>query len=555
MTEPSATRTARESAPFPHTKSYQRLQQLAERDRDVRVAEELQSNTERPRLYQASAAGWLLDYSRNLITDDSREALLALAAESGLEEAREGLFDGRTLNQSEGRAVLHTLLRASTTSSHLQAELDAVTACRAKMAEWVQRVHSGDHRGFDNKPIRHVVNIGIGGSDLGPRLVVEALRPYHADGIQVHFCANVDPAEFRQTVQSLDPAQTLFIVCSKTLRTEETLYNARLARQWILDAGASEALLERHFLAVSTNLAGAQELGIPPQNILPMWDWVGGRYSLWSAIGWSIAFAVGNRNFEALLAGARAMDEHFRTAATQDNLPIWLSLLEIWYVNILGCQASAVLPYYHDLHRLPSFLQQLSMESNGKRVNHSGKPLGYATAPVLWGAEGTNGQHSFHQLLHQGSLTCPVDFILPLGTAGDDDTEGRQRLVANCLSQARALMMGRDEASARQSLLDRGLPSDEAEELAPHLVIPGNRPCNMLVCDRFSPETLGALLALYEHKTFCSGHIWQVNSFDQWGVELGKEIGTSIYSAICAGDTQGFDPSTNTLLGRVGNDG
>ena len=365
----------------------------------------------------------------------------------------------------------------------------------------------------------------------------------------------MDPDDLEATLAELQPGSTLFIVCSKTLRTEETLHNAQAARRWLMGAGVPEPALGQHFLAVSTNLDGARELGIPESNILPMWDWVGGRYSLWSAIGWSVAFAVGADRFRELLAGAAAMDAHFRTADPARNMPLWLSLLEIWYVNFMGAQTHAVIPYHQDLARLPAYLQQLSMESNGKSVNRRGETLSYATAPVLWGDVGTNGQHSFHQLLHQGTVLCPVDFLLVTGMPAEGDQDGKRRLQANGLAQARALLAGRDESASMRSLRERGIESAGAEELAPHLVIPGNRPSSTLSCRQLTPANLGALLALYEHKTFCSGHIWQINSFDQWGVELGKAISADIYDVLCGkGDTAWMDNSTLASLEFVKDD-
>lgn len=541
-------------AEFPYPELAQRLTELARRDTEGRIEALMTADSSRLTDFSCSAAGWHLDFSRHLLSRDAREALLALALKSGLLEAREGLFDGRLLNHTEQRAVLHTLLRAQQAPPGLEEEYGDVQDCLDRMAQWVERVHSGSHRGSGGRRITDIVNLGIGGSDLGPRMVVEALRPYGVPNCQVHFVANVDPDDLAATLEGLDPGSTLFIVCSKTLRTEETLHNAQAARRWLLEAGTDETDLEKHFLAVSTNLEAARELGIPAANILPMWDWVGGRYSLWSAIGWSIAFAVGVDRFRALLTGASAMDEHFRGAAAEHNMPLWLSLLEIWYVNFLGAQNHAVIPYHQDLARLPAFLQQLSMESNGKSVNHRGEPVAYATAPVLWGDVGTNGQHSFHQLLHQGTVLCPIDFLLIQGVQGTADDDGKRRLLANGLAQTRALLVGRDEAASRQSLLERGVEADRAESLAPHLVIPGNRPSSTLSCDRLTPESLGALLALYEHKTFCSGHIWQINSFDQWGVELGKAISADIYGVLAgSGDPDWMDSSTRRQLASIRN--
>jgi glucose-6-phosphate isomerase len=421
------------------------------------------------------------------------------------------------------------------------------------MAAWVDRIHSGSHRGHGGDRITDIVNLGIGGSDLGPRMVVDALRPYRLEHCRCHFVANVDPDDMEASLTGLHPGSTLFIVCSKTLRTEETLHNAKAARRWLLEAGVPEASLGQHFLAVSTNLDAARELGIPSSNILPMWDWVGGRFSLWSAIGWSIAFAVGAEGFRELLAGAAAMDEHFRTAPPEHNMPLWLSLLEIWYVNFMGAQSHAVIPYHQDLARLPAYLQQLSMESNGKSINHRGEPLGYATAPILWGDVGTNGQHSFHQLLHQGTVLCPVDFLLITGMQPGADREGKRRLLANGLAQARALLAGRDESASMQSLRERGMEDARAAELAPHLMIPGNRPSSTLSSRRLTPASLGALVALYEHKTFSSGYIWQINSFDQWGVELGKAISKDLYGALTGGVAEGLDSSTLSALEAIKN--
>ncbi len=543
------------TAQFPHPAIADQLASLAQRDRSLSIVSQLEEDPNRVERFGVQAAGWRLDFSRHLLQDDSAQSLLKLAGASGVLEDRAALFEGTPLNHTEQRPVLHSLLRAQSAPAGLEQEFADVQDCKARMADWVSRVHDGSHKGHRGEAIKTIVNIGIGGSDLGPRMVVEALRSYRVAGIEVRFCANVDPDDLASVLEGLDPHRTLFIICSKTLRTEETLYNARTARQWILDAGVPEGGLAQHFLAVSTHLEAARDFGIPESNILPMWDWVGGRYSLWSAIGWSIAFAVGMPRFEELLAGANAMDEHFRNADAGDNMPLWLSLLEIWYVNFMAAQTHAVIPYQQHLAQLPAFLQQLSMESNGKAVNHRGETLGYSTAPVLWGDVGTNGQHSFHQLLHQGTVLCPVDFVVITGDAGGDEDamEGKSRLLANGLSQMRALMVGRDREASQRSLEERGTDSVRAAALAPHLVIPGNRPSSTLSCNQLTPASLGALLAMYEHKTFCSGRIWEINSFDQWGVELGKEMGAEIYAAL-GGSGQRFDPSTNAMLGETGHE-
>lgn len=544
---------SRPLADFPYPLLATELNARAAQDKSRSIQEMLETEPQRAGQFSCSAAGWQLDFSRQLLSSTSHEALLRLAGESGILEAREGLFDGRPVNHTEQRAVLHTLLRTQAPQPGLEAEYREVQDCLERMAAWVGRVHSGEHRGFSGESITDVVNLGIGGSDLGPRMVVDALRPHHSGHCRTHFVANIDPDDLSAKLAGLDAARTLFIVCSKTLRTEETLHNAQWARRWLLEAGVDESELGRHFLAVSTNLDAARELGIPAENILPMWDWVGGRYSLWSAIGWSIAFAVGMAGFRELLAGAASMDQHFREAAPEDNMPICLSLLEIWYVNFMGAQSQAVIPYHQDLGRLPAFLQQLSMESNGKSVNFRGERLNYATAPILWGDVGTNGQHSFHQLLHQGTVLCPIDFVLVTGLQDPTTENGKRRLLANGLAQSRALLVGRNEAESTRSLADRGVDPERAAALAPHLVIAGNRPSSTLSTEALTPAALGALLALYEHKTFCSGHIWQINAFDQWGVELGKVLSKDIYSALSGSseDADRLDTSTRALVDLI----
>jgi glucose-6-phosphate isomerase len=433
----------------------------------------------------------------------------------------------------------------------LEEKFQAVSNSREQMKYWVEQLNAGLLTGYNGELITDVVNIGIGGSDLGPRLVSEALTPFHGR-VSCHYVANVDPADLHDRLRNLKPASTLFIVCSKSFRTQETLTNGLAARQWLLDAGASSRDLDRHFLAITTNLSAAEEFGIPSRNCLPLWDWVGGRYSVWSAIGLSTAIAVGWDNFSRFLAGAEAMDQHFAAAPAGENLPLLLSLLEVWYCNFFGATNHVVLPYCQHLQRLPDFLQQLTMESNGKRVSRDGESLGYATGPVLWGAAGTMGQHSFHQLLHQGTHLCPVDFVLPL--TSHTDTNGQHRLlVANCLAQSRTLMVGRSQAQASAALTERGLTEHETQKLAPHLAMPGNRPNNLITMDTLSPANLGALLAMYEHRTFCSGQLWGINPFDQWGVELGKEIGEEIL-ALLPGESShpdtgaGMDRSTSRLI-------
>lgn len=528
--------------------TFKALQPLADQLAGASVGQLFAADPDRAHKYSVEAVGLHLDYSKHLLDDTALAALLALAGEVDLPARAAALLGGDLVNNTEHRPALHTLLRANTASG-LDELYQEVTSTRERMRYWANRLNAGEQTGFSDQVITDVVNIGIGGSDLGPRLVSEALRPFQGD-IACHYVANVDPADLHDTLAGLNPHTTLFIICSKSFKTQETLTNGLAARDWLLRAGANETQLARHFLAMTTNLEAAAAFGIVPEHCLPLWDWVGGRYSVWSAVGLSCAIAVGWANFEAFLGGARAMDEHFASAPPQRNLPMLLSLLELWYSNAMGADNHVVLPYDNGLQRLPDFLQQLTMESNGKRVTQSGIEVTYQTGPVLWGSAGTMGQHSFHQLLHQGTRLCPADFILPLRTHTGMEEQHTQ-LVANCLAQSRAMMVGRTMEEAEQALRQRGLEDDAASSLAPHLTMPGNRPNSTISFDSVNPTTLGALLALYEHRTYCSGQLWGVNPFDQWGVELGKEIGVQILDELNGegGDTA-MDPSTSALISR-----
>ncbi len=529
--------------------SWRELQALAAQMQGTTIAALFSRDPQRATEFTASAAGLTLDYSKHLLCRDSRAALLRLAEQAQLPLRAGQLLAGTPLNNTESRPALHTLLRARTAPTGLNAEFSAVEDTRQRMRLWCDRINGGHLLGHSGAPIRDVVNIGIGGSDLGPRLVTGALAAFQGP-VRCHYVANVDPADLHYTLQRLDPGSTLFILCSKSFRTEETLANGVAARDWLLAAGVTAEDMQRHFLAITTNLEAAADFGVPAENCLPLWDWVGGRYSLWSAVGLSAAIAIGWDNFSGLLSGAEEMDKHFSSANIAHNLPMLMSLLEIWYCNFFAAGNQVVLPYDQGLAQLPDFLQQLTMESNGKRVTRDGEPLDYDSAPVLWGSAGTMGQHSFHQLLHQGTRLCPADFILPLTTPLVDD--GRHRmLVANGLAQSRTLMIGRSEDEARASLLERGLENAEADRLAAHLAMPGNRPSSVITLDAVTPQGLGALLALYEHRTFCSGQLWGINSFDQWGVELGKEIGSAILKRLEQADSpQNMDAATERLLGE-----
>ncbi|MFT5710532.1 MAG: glucose-6-phosphate isomerase [Halioglobus sp.] len=517
------------------------------------IEQMLVSDVNRVMNFSACAAGLSLDYSKQLLSSEALQTLIQLGKDARLTDSAAALLAGETLNTTENRPALHSLLRTSCAPTSAEGSLGEkfceVQSCRERMKYWANRLNQGEHCGYTNETITDIVNIGIGGSDLGPRLTTKALTSYHGS-LNCHYVANVDPADLSDALASLNPATTLFIVCSKTFTTQETLSNALIARQWMLQAGASTGDLNRHFLAATSNLSAATKFGIPAENCLPLWDWVGGRYSVWSAVGLSCAIAMGWNNFEQFLAGASAMDDHFASAPVESNLPMLMSLLEVWNSNFLGAGNHVVLPYAQHLLKLPDFLQQLTMESNGKYVTESGLPLEYSSAPVLWGAAGTMGQHSFHQMLHQGTQLCPVDFILPL-TSHTDRPEEHRMLVANCLAQSRALMLGRSLESAHKALLARGIDASEAWRLAPHLAMPGNRPSSTITMDRLTPANLGALLALYEHRTFCSGQLWGINSFDQWGVELGKEIGTEVLAEL-SGESHNpdMDASTAQLIAR-----
>jgi glucose-6-phosphate isomerase len=501
--------------------------------------------------FSMSSSSLFLDYSKNLITAETRSLLVDLARECGLEQAIRALFDGELVNSSEGRPALHTALRRPV-SERLAVNgvnvMPEVHRVLNQMTELVSRVHSGMWRGYSEKPITDIVNIGIGGSFLGPQLVSEALLPFAQKGVTCHYLANIDGSEFFELAGKLRAETTLFIVSSKTFSTLETLKNAQASRAWYLAQGGSEEALHRHFIAVSSNREAAQAFGIRAENIFPMWDWVGGRYSLWSAIGLPIALAIGMSNFKELLAGAYSMDQHFQSAPLERNMPVLLGMLGVWYGNFWGAQSHAILPYDHYLRNITKHLQQLDMESNGKSVRHDGTPVNTDTGPVIWGGVGCNGQHAYHQLLHQGTQLIPADFIVPV-VSYNPVADHHQWLYANCLSQSQALMLGKTRAEAETELRAKGLLEDEVQRLAPHKVIPGNRPSNTLVLERISPRRLGALVALYEHKVFVQSVIWGVNAFDQWGVELGKEMGKNVYNRMTSWDPEpAEDGSTQGLI-------
>jgi glucose-6-phosphate isomerase len=492
------------------------------------------------------AAGLYLDYSKQRVTDETLRLLLDLARACDVRARIDAMFAGEKINVTEGRAVLHVALRAPRGTRIVVDGEDVVPAVHAvldRLAEFAGRVRGGAWTGFTGRPIRNIVNIGIGGSDLGPAMATDALRWYRDPRLTLRFVSNVDGADFVSATHGLEPAETLFIVASKTFTTLETLTNARTARAWCVRALGDERAVAKHFVAVSTAEAEVRKFGIDPANMFPFWDWVGGRYSMWSAIGLSVMLAIGPERFRELLAGAHAMDEHFRTAPFERNLPVLLALLGIWYDDFFGAETQAVLPYSHDLARLPAYLQQLDMESNGKHVDLDGRLVDYQTGPIVWGQPGTNGQHAYFQLLHQGTKLVPCDFIGFLRPL-DDVGAHHPLLLANLFAQTEALAFGK---TAEQVAAEGG-PAFQV----PHRTFEGNRPSNTILAERLTPAVLGALVALYEHKVFVQGAIWRVNSFDQWGVELGKALATRIVPELTAREEPRLthDSSTNALIRR-----
>ncbi|MDP1872505.1 MAG: glucose-6-phosphate isomerase [Gallionella sp.] len=493
----------------------------------------------------------LLDYSKNRITEQTRKLLIDLAVQADLSASIEGQFNGEKINNTEQRAVLHTALRNRSDRPVLFNGIDVMPDVRrvlALMRVFSGKVRSGAHTGYTGRAITDIVNIGIGGSDLGPLMVCEALKCYASPALRVHFVSNVDASQLVETLKKLDAETTLFIVSSKTFTTQETLTNARSARAWLVEKLGSENAVASHFAAVSTNLAATASFGINPDNVFEFWDWVGGRYSLWSAIGLPIALFIGMDRFEELLSGAHAMDEHFRTAPFEENMPVLMGMLGIWYGNFFATSSNAVLPYDQYLHRFAAYLQQLDMESNGKGVDRDGQTVDYDTGMAVWGEAGTNGQHAFYQLIHQGTRMIPADFIAPLHSQNPLG-EHHAILLANCFAQTEALMIGKTSDEARAELVAQGLSGAELEALLPHKVFAGNKPTNTLLFDRLDPHTLGMLIALYEQKVFVQGIVWNINSFDQWGVELGKQLASKILPELQDGKIGSqHDDSTRHLI-------
>ena len=493
----------------------------------------------------------LFDYSKNRITEETITLLVQLAKESGLGEWIEKMFSGEKINQTEKRSVLHTALRNRNNKPIYvdgQDVMPEIESELAKMRSYSEAIRSGQWLGYSGKPIIDIVNIGVGGSDLGPVMVNEALRPYGKTGLRVHFVSNVDPSHICDTLRDLDPERTLFIVSSKSFTTQDTIMNAHTARDWLMENARDETAVAKHFIAVAANTEAATSFGIKEDNIFKMWDWVGGRYSLWSSIGLSVAIYIGMDRFDSLLKGAFEVDEHFRQTPFDKNIPVLMALIGIWYNNFYDAESHVLLPYDQHLHRFPAYFQQGDMESNGKSVTRDGCEVDYATGPIIWGELGITGQHAFYQNLHQGTHFVPADFIVPidsLNPVGDHHIV----LLANFFAQTRTLMTGKNEAEARAELAKEGYTEQEIEKLYPSRVMSGNKPSNTLLLKALTPKTLGSLIALYEHKIFTQGIIWQINSFDQPAVELGKKVASSIYTDLKQHKAvEEYDGSTNGLI-------
>lgn len=523
------------------------LQTHYEQIRDARLrdwfAPENDPAPTRAERFTLAGGGLAADFSKNRITDETLKLLVQLAREANVEKRRDAMFAGDIVNPTEGRAVLHTALRASNPNAPFYGKIQAE---RAKMAAFADKVRSGEWKGYTGKRIRYVVNIGIGGSDLGPKMVVHALHHLATPDITTHFVSNVDGADLYRVLTEIDPEETLAIIVSKTFTTLETMTNANSLRDWFVEKGCPENQLAKHFVGVSANPAEVVKFGIAQENVFEMWDWVGGRYSLWSAVGLSIMIAVGPKQFDELLAGANEMDEHFRSAPLDRNLPVLMGMIGIWYRNFFKSQSYLVAPYSEALHFLPSYLQQLEMESNGKQACLDGSFVTYDTSAVTWGEPGTNGQHAFFQMLHQGPTIVPIDFVAVL-TPEHPLVSHHPKLLANCFAQSEALMLGRTREEAEK------VAGPNKAELVPHIMFPGNRPTTTLLVDALTARSLGALIALYEHKVLVQGTVWNINSFDQWGVELGKILGKVVEADITSAslDEKKHDSSTSALIARA----
>ncbi len=531
--------------------SWRELWKHFDATKDVHMRELFEQDPERAQRYWLEVGGITLDYSKNRITDETLNLLFKLAREAGLPEHIKQMFHGEKINETENRAALHVALR-NRTNSPIEVDgedvMPKVNHVLHRMGEFTHEVRSGEWLGYTNQVITDVVNIGIGGSDLGPLMMCTALKPFGHPRMRMHFVSNVDGSQLRDVLEKVHPETTLFVIASKTFTTQETLTNALTAREWFLKHAGDEAAIAKHFVAVSTNKKAVAEFGIDTANMFEFWDWVGGRYSLWSAIGLPIMLFLGEENFIEMLNGAHLMDQHFANAPLEQNMPVLLALIGIWYINYYGGGSHVIAPYDQHLHRLPKFIQQLDMESNGKQVTLDGQPVAHETAPIIWGETGINGQHAFFQLLHQGTHITPIDLIASLEKRSNLPGH-HEILLANVFAQAEAFMRGKTPEEARAELEAQGLEQAKIEALVPHKTFSGNRPSNMILMTKINPRNMGSLIALYEHKTFVQGVIWGINSFDQWGVELGKQLAKTILGELTGKtDVQQHDSSTERLI-------
>lgn len=533
------------------TNAWHQLQQHYSEIKDVHLKELFKNEPDRFKIYSLCTDELVFDYSKNLITDKTKQLLLQLAEECKVKEAINAMFNGDAINETEKRSVLHVALRNFSGRPVYAQGTDVMPEVKRvlrKIKSFCNTVHSGKHRGYTNKKIKYIVNIGIGGSDLGPLMVTEALKPYWMEDIQTFFVSNVDGTHITETLKKVNPERTLFLVASKTFTTQETMTNAHTAREWFLKRAKNEKHIAKHFVALSTNEKEVVRFGIDRKNMFEFWDWVGGRYSLWSAIGLSIALTIGYKNFEQLLKGANCIDNHLNENSFDKNIPVLMALTGLWYTNFFGTQSEAILPYDQYLHRFAAYFQQGNMESNGKSVDRNGEPVDYATGPVIWGEPGTNGQHAFYQLIHQGTPLIPCDFIAPAQTHNPTG-DHHAKLLSNFFAQTEALMNGKSEDEAEKELEKQGLSTEEIAKLLPYKIFKGNRPTNSILVKKITPYVLGELIALYEHKIFVQGVIWNIYSFDQWGVELGKQLANKILPELQTKEPiTSHDSSTNGLI-------
>ena len=533
------------------TKAWKKLEAHFKIQKKERIQDAFQNEKSRFAALSIHWEDFLVDYSKNRLSTETLSLLQELAEECGLKSAIESYFDGDAINQTEDRAVLHTALRAQESDQVFVDGLDVIPeifAVKEKISQFTSAIISGNHKGYTGKTITDVVNIGIGGSDLGPAMIVEGLE-FYKNHLNTHFVSNVEGDHVHEILKKLDPETTLFVIVSKTFTTQETLTNANTIRKWFLQH-ASEDAIAKHFVAVSTNLTKIEAFGIHPDNVFPMKDWVGGRFSLWSAVGLSVALAVGSDNFEALLKGANAMDTHFKETPFEKNIPVVLALISVWYNNFWGAESEAIIPYTQYLRNLPAYLQQGIMESNGKSVDRNGDPIDYQTGTIIWGGSGTNAQHAFFQLIHQGTKLIPADFIgFKKSLYGEEDHH--QKLMANFLAQTEALMQGKDGTAVQKELVKTDKSPEAIEALLPFKIFKGNNPTNTLLIDALTPESLGKLVAMYEHKIFVQGVVWNIFSYDQWGVELGKQLASVILTDITKETKNSHDNSTQSLLDHL----